>query len=164
MFSDTNSTRSHSHHSQQKSNDSHHSYGYHDANNMEKGCLSVESCKAIKRLIIALKWYATCNGNYQGLLHKIKESTYDKYIIDDYQHVLNHHLIQKDVTNSSQEFELIQIEINKHLEPCDISTCSGYLRYNEVSKKNLSKSLNHELSMDFMDLIHCYLMHLDHLQ
>ena len=129
----------------------------------ESGCTSVGDCKAIKRLIIALKWYANCKGNYEALISKVLETTYDKFILDDYQHILNHHLIQEYSINSSKEYQLIQNEISKQVEPCDINNCSGFKRYSEVSQKNLSKSADQEFCMDFMDLIHCYLMHLDHL-
>ena len=151
----------------QEFSDSHPpSHSHSDASptvNTELKCKSVGSCKAIKRLIIALKWYENCAGNYDALIAKVKESTYDKYILDDYQHILNHHLIQEYHINSSKEYQLIQNEISKQVEPCDVNYCSGFKRFSEVSKKNLSKSADHEFCMDFMDLIHCYLMHLDHL-
>ena len=130
---------------------------------MDDKCESVGSCKAIKRLIVMLRWYAQVNGDHEQIMQALIKSTYDKYIVDDYQHLLNYHLIHKYQINTTKEYQLIQNEIAKHIEPCDRHTCPGYKRYHELSKKNLSKSDDYEFCQDFVDLIHCYLMHSKHL-
>ena len=163
---------------QQKSGSFHHDHEY---DNNDENCQNVSSCKAIKRIIRALKWYQMSqknegkgmenkeNNNYNNnnikdkrdkiLLNKIFGSGYDKYLLDDYQHILNHHLIQCMIDITDNEYELICTEINKQIEPCDIKRCIGYQRFQQIVKKDLSQCPQHVFCIDFMDLIHCYLMH-----
>eukprot|EP00484_Ammonia_sp_Unknown_P002343 CAMPEP_0197074780 /NCGR_PEP_ID=MMETSP1384-20130603/211280_1 /TAXON_ID=29189 /ORGANISM="Ammonia sp." /LENGTH=452 /DNA_ID=CAMNT_0042513621 /DNA_START=82 /DNA_END=1440 /DNA_ORIENTATION=+ len=136
----------------------------YDSNDSDVECECngrVDGCKPVKRLIVALKWYANCDGNYGKLVARIRASTYDKYIVSDYEHVLNEHLFRDESGGLYSEYQSIQNEIHLQMPACDISTCDGYVRCIE---KNLAESNEHEFCMDFMDLVHCYLVHLHHVR
>ena len=149
------------------------SVSYTNNNEYENDCYNVSGCKAIKRIIRALRWYHIYIDNDNEseenrgelLLQRILNCGYDKHILDDYQHILNHHLIQcvnsssNNINNGKSEYELICDEINKQIEPCDIKTCIGYKRFQDIVKQDMTQCNDRQFVIDFMDLIHCYLMH-----
>eukprot|EP01084_Bolivina_argentea_P004545 8645_1 len=117
------------------------------------GRCQVASCKAIKRIIKMLKWHsmaAAVDNNYEMLIQKVMSSQYDKYLLDDYQHIFNDHLF---------ELQSIRKELNKQIEPCDVSVCVAYQRYDELVTKDLSQCDDATFCLDLMQLIHCYIVH-----
>ena len=141
-----------------------------------KECECVQNCKAIKRCIIALKWYSECVNDRALLLERIMNefggNPYDNYLLRDYQHILNCHLMQQFEIKMGMEYSLIKNELNKYVGVCDIERCDGYKRYkakmdekkeNSDGDKKKRKSQDEEsFFLDFMDLIHCFLMHLEY--
>eukprot|EP01083_Nonionella_stella_P229911 813225_1 len=113
----------------------------------------VASCKAIKRIIKMLKWHSIAvnvDDNHEELIQKAMASQYDRYLLDDYQHIVNDHLFQ---------LESIRKEINKQIEPCNVSSCAAYQRFTELVTKDLSQCDDATFCLDFMELIHCYIVH-----
>eukprot|EP01084_Bolivina_argentea_P200864 343417_1 len=58
---------------------------------IQHGKCQVVNCKAIKRIIKILKWHSCFHERHkrEALMHKVMDSQYHKYLLDDYQHVLN---------------------------------------------------------------------------
>eukprot|EP00483_Globobulimina_turgida_P008502 UN08519 len=123
---------------------------------IDEKCQNITSCKAIKRIIKALKWHSLSvnDKKHTILFDKMMENQYNKFLIDDYQHILSEHLF---------EFKFIRAEINKQIEPCNINKCVVFERFLALSTNDLSDCDNQTFCIDFMALIHCFLIHSKHL-
>merc|ERR1712228_599173 len=117
----------------------------------------IESCESLKRIIISLKWYRDCDDEFV-FLSKMRESEYDQCLVRDYQHIVTQHIMLR------RQYKLIQAEISKQITPCHAHHCDAFKRYNHLKKIDLFNAENQKFCMEFMDLIHCYLMHLQNLQ
>eukprot|EP00484_Ammonia_sp_Unknown_P022804 CAMPEP_0197031914 /NCGR_PEP_ID=MMETSP1384-20130603/10742_1 /TAXON_ID=29189 /ORGANISM="Ammonia sp." /LENGTH=513 /DNA_ID=CAMNT_0042461495 /DNA_START=33 /DNA_END=1574 /DNA_ORIENTATION=- len=154
-------------------------------------CDCVANCGSIKRIITALKWYDGYlrneeqdeeeedeeEENVQLFLERIMDefggNPYDNYLVKDYQHVLKYHLMHSFDISMGIEYALIQNELNKCVGSCDVRRCQGFKRYRAANPDGGRSALRVEpqcsgdadsFFLDFMDLIHCFLMHLDSLQ
>ena len=155
----------------------HKSYDTVSTNQLSEGkeCECVATCEAIKRVVQALKWYADIGNNKQLLLQKVRQqfgdNPYDNTLLRDYQHIINCHLERQFEINMGLEYALIKNELNKQIGICDVNKCAGFKRY-ITKKKDRDKKKKHIASphdtdtflMDFLDLIHCFLVHLEELQ
>ncbi len=123
---------------------------------IDEKCQNIASCKATKRIINALKWHSLSftDKKHEILLDKIMENQYNKFLMDDYQHILSEHLF---------EFKFIRKELNKHIEPCNINKCVVFERFLALSTNDLSNCDTKTFCIDFMALIHCFLIHSKHL-
>eukprot|EP01084_Bolivina_argentea_P280489 479693_1 len=124
-------------------------------------CQSVDACECIKNVIGTLIFY---NKNKHELTEDVLADYFlhrCKSLINDYHHILTHHLGGDTKTNNIQ-FQLIHKQISHYIK-CDISKCQQYKRIQTNDKALLNQVLN-EYSpitawIEFTDSIHCYFIH-----
>eukprot|EP00484_Ammonia_sp_Unknown_P007651 CAMPEP_0197072862 /NCGR_PEP_ID=MMETSP1384-20130603/210311_1 /TAXON_ID=29189 /ORGANISM="Ammonia sp." /LENGTH=429 /DNA_ID=CAMNT_0042511683 /DNA_START=27 /DNA_END=1316 /DNA_ORIENTATION=+ len=122
---------------------------------------NLRHCIAIQRLAKALKWYQKYSGDAEKLYLKLERKEYVEYLLSDYQHVLDAH---------SCDLKSQRIHTALH-QKCDADSCLAVHRVisNEVEgdgdEGNMVSVQSRKDKVEFyahsMDLIHCYLLHLD---
>lgn len=130
---------------------------------------SVYVCDSVKRMVRALRWYSKYNNNPEQLYWKLVKTGYDKIILNDYQHILDQHLNNNNIDGDiNVQYEDIRDLVYEQIEHCDVNKCDGMKRF--LSTKNATNNVDMTELKDrisfythSMDLIHCYLLHLEHL-
>eukprot|EP01083_Nonionella_stella_P098980 278404_1 len=139
-------------------------------------CSSVDECKSLERIKDVLIFYQNIS-NKQHKNSKLDDDAIvqhlDRYkdIINDYHHILLHHLATGNKVKDNANFHVIDAIIHESIT-CNISQCQNYKRNhrNRGQKKNDdadAPSLNLEHSGDdtavfykeLLDSIHCYFVH-----
>ena len=121
-----------------------------------------QSCSAIKRLIIGLKYYSLLNvitnEDHKQIFISFIKSVYTKFL-DDYNHLIGRHDKQLEKINKS----LIQ---DASFGDCKISKCQFATRHHKERQNNNDDNNNFDGQFEFykttMDSLHFYLLHLFH--
>ena len=135
-------------------------------------CRAIRSCVSLKRIKNVLKLYLCYTGYNDSIIKYIKSY---KQLINDYHHILEHHLNEDGETckNSNKSMELIQKQLNFY---CNINQCRFYTRqqrireddedeykspYHQSNGHNAYHQYGQELNVyrDLLDTIHCSLIH-----
>eukprot|EP01084_Bolivina_argentea_P164509 286022_1 len=114
-------------------------------------CYPVEECISLQRLNYLLKIYKDPKNQDPKLNHMMK-----KYVINDYHHILDFHLNEERNTRerAANQFKRIY-KVVCDIEKCDIGKCDRFNRNN----RDREKDKDGDTYMDFLDSIHCYLLH-----
>ena len=149
-------------------------------------CDSSQNCLALQRIIKALRYYNNITSNEEDKFdgdddekrrnmdkHKnnglwityFNDKNY-KHLLNDFHHVLSHHLRCKDINKSNQEFEVIYREIMKNgIKPCDVTRCYKFRRNRRIREHeniDILNCNNNDLCnfyTETLDSIHCYFLH-----
>ena len=131
--------------------------------NFDGKCQSISTCIAIKRIARILGYYALCGDNFSDMNKMIMNHNYNKHLLNDYHHILHHHLENKDTKQIGIEFDLIYNEIihKNKVGACDIKSCEGFYRNHGSTEKKMIEVEDEETQfyIEIMDSIHCYFMH-----
>eukprot|EP01084_Bolivina_argentea_P253044 424947_1 len=124
--------------------------------NIDIKCENITNCSAICSIIDVLKFYKTKQTNFK----KISEyfNIHKNVIMNAYYHILQKHLNQEILTISecNNNFKIITTLINdKHGLQCNLEQCKVFNRSNRQRERG--KVL--DLAIDFIDSIHCCLLH-----
>ena len=87
-------------------------------------CSSIDKCDSILRMARYLSFYS--NIDDMDTLLNYFEDEKNKYFIDDYHHIMFHHLgdEQKTIEDSRREFENVYTYLLKYVDVCDINKLS----------------------------------------
>jgi len=129
-------------------------------------CQSVADCVAIKRIADCLCFYQSLDVEEEGgKLLAYLDGDYP-FLMDDYHHILMHHLGDgQAIEGSRAEFEAIHQIVMAKLKRCALGKCPK-LRRNRRDRDGIdekqpeSPSANGlRVSIDFLDTIHVHLVH-----
>eukprot|EP01084_Bolivina_argentea_P001994 3679_1 len=126
---------------------------------------SLHSCVSIQRICNVLQFYQHYHANRTSDDRFSKISKYlpsCTYLINDYHHILEHHLNEDNMTKhkSNEAFKLIQQILQQNNLICNIHTCPIYVRNNRMREKDTIECDNHAfIYIDLLDTKHCYFMH-----
>ena len=146
-------------------------------------CQSIDQCKCIQNIIGALIFYQKCqvNQNKDDEENKSNDDLSDNNVdikdledlfknrytnlVNDFHHILRHHLDCGTTETNNYHFERINDEISKYIR-CNINTCNQYKRNERDRESKLSNGYflqneSNEISIytDILDTMHCYLLH-----
>ena len=112
----------------------------------------------------ALTWYINCNGDKQRLINIISINNYNHKILIDYKHILINHILNdqlKNMKNNRDCKPVWKTIYNKNLiGECNENACNGLKRYHsKLRRSNKITGNKHQMYIDSMDFLHCYLMH-----
>lgn len=138
-------------------------------NQEEVSCPSIDKCFALDRLVFSLRFYQKINEeDTETAMNELSQyvMTNGHYIINDYHHMLSHHLNEDNVPKSFQyeQFKCIYNKImNDKQNQCDVTKCKIFVRNNRQRETNkISKYVLDPAAVamiDTLDSIHCYFIH-----
>eukprot|EP01084_Bolivina_argentea_P307875 532213_1 len=122
---------------------------------------SVDKCISLRRISSILKFYQDHSNNYNVLSKYLLQY---KHVINDYHHILDHHLNEDNIKQikSNEQFTLIYHEITNRSDIiCDVNKCAMYSRNNRIREKENIECNDKILSnyINILDTIHCYFVH-----
>ena len=152
---------------------------------IDETCKNSINCVALKRIIEVLRYYDNITSSEEDSINegderkdeqrnKHKNSTLwityfndtnYKHLLNDYHHILKHHLHKKDISKSNDEFDIIYKQIIKYVKHCDVTKCQKFRRNRRIREhENISilNCRNNDLCnfyTETLDSIHCYFLH-----
>eukprot|EP01083_Nonionella_stella_P200748 734887_1 len=129
-------------------------------------CESYIDCVAIKRMITCVVFYQALDiSDYSRLSDYFSTDNYP-YLLDDYHHILHHHLGDetKSIKQSRIEFEMIHNMMIRSIHKCKMNTCDKFKRNNRCRERETNNIFNHNDKLlnyyvNTMDTIHCFFVH-----
>eukprot|EP01083_Nonionella_stella_P144459 451096_1 len=133
-------------------------------NRRNKDCV-VSSCSSLANIIEVLVWYQSLRSSST----LVPPFSY-KALINDYHHILYHHLsiTTKSIRSIQDEYERIYNQMTKYIKHCDGTTCPAFIRnqrdrsFDDEKETNILHDPQITFFMDTLDSIHCYLLHSYH--
>ena len=144
----------------------------------DQNCHSPTSCIAVQRITRALLYYEDIlcvNGSKQSKSQKQMKSRKEwtsffndenyKHLLNDYHHILTHHLQQTQITDSNRAFESIHNQIMKYLPSCSATKCAKFRRNRRIRERetleilNCANDENEYFYVETLDAIHCHFIH-----
>ena len=124
-------------------------------------CNSVRKCKALSRITMNLHFYQTViegDSDPDGLL--VNYCQRNKHILNDYSHILQQHLNQKNRTKSNENYQIIHDSVSKYIR-CDLAQSRQFKRQYRDRIHDPLPNEDHTVSyyMDLLDTIHCTFVH-----
>ena len=132
----------------------------------DKKCESVNKCKSLKRLIMALHFYqSVLSDNQDGISQYFAKY---KHILTDYQHVISQHLTFVSYKEKIENMQIIKDKVAFYIK-CDANQCksckkrdNGEIKNSPVMMDNLIEDdlQNDEIFCgELLDVIHCCFVH-----